>query len=80
MQMTSDGFSPRTSQEQTVGVSVFPVRTLVSQENNLVLTGQEAVYFSELSDLCKTSKKRIDPHTYSLRTLKTYLAFRDSFL
>ena len=74
MQMTLDGFSPRTSQKQTVGVSDSPVKTSALLESGLVLTGQEAVYFSELSDLCKTSKKKIDPHTYSLRTLKTYLA------
>ena len=74
MQMTLDGFSPRTSQKQTAGVSDSPVKTSALPGNNLALTGQEAAYFLELSDLCKTSKKKIDPHTYSLRTLKTYLA------
>lgn len=74
MQMTLDGFSPRTYRKQTAGVSDSPVRTLVSQENNWALTEQEAAYFSELCALCKTSKKKIDPHTYSLKTLKTYLA------
>lgn len=74
LQMTLGGFSPRTSRKQTVGVSDSPVRTSALPENSLALTEQEAAYFSELSDLCKTSKKKIDPHTYSLRTLKTYLA------
>ena len=69
MQMTLDGFSPRTYRKQTAGVSDSPVRTSALLESSLVLMGQEAAYFSELSDLCKTSKKRIDPHTYSLRTL-----------
>lgn len=73
-QMTLDGFSPRTSLPLIAGVSDSPVKTSALPESSLALTEQEAAYFSELSDLCKTSKKKIDPHTYSLRTLKTYLA------
>lgn len=74
LQMTLEGFSPRTYRKQTAGVSDSPVRTSALPESSLALTEQEAAYFSELLDLCKTSKKRIDPHTYLLRTLKTYLA------
>ena len=74
MQMTLDGFSPRTYRKQTAGVSDSPVRTSALPESSLALTEQEAACFSELCALCKTSKKKIDPHTYSLRTLKTYLA------
>lgn len=76
-QMTLEGFSPRTYRKQTAGVSDSPVRTSALPESSLALTEQEAAYFSELCALCKTSKKRIDPHTYSLKTLKTYLALME---
>ena len=72
--VTSDGCSPRTSPAPTAGVSASPALTSASRGRRSVSGGREAAYFLELCALYKTSKKRIDPHTFSLRTLKTYLA------
>ena len=47
------------------------------QDISLDSRDREAVYFSELSALFKTSKKKIDPHIFSLRTLKTYLVLME---
>ena len=72
-QMTLDQFVPMKSQEQTVGVSDFPVRTSVSPENKKDSMDTVHLCFSQLQGLLETSKKKIDPSTYLLRTLKTYL-------
>lgn len=72
-QMTLDQFVPMKSQVQTVGVSDFPVRTSVSPESKKDSTDTVHLCFSQLQGLLETSKKKIDPSTYLLRTLKTYL-------
>ncbi len=59
--------------EQMYGVSDFPARTFQSQENKKDLPDTVQVCFSQLQDLLETSKKKIDPQSYLLRTLKTYL-------
>ena len=73
MQMTLEEWMPEACPEQTAGVSVFHARTSQSQET--ALGSQESVQacFSQLQDLLETSRKKIDPLTYSLRTLRTYL-------
>ena len=72
-QMTLDQFVPMKSQEQTVGVLDFPARTSVSPESRKDSTGIVHLCFLQLQSLLETSKKKIDPSTYLLRTLKTYL-------
>lgn len=72
-QMTLDPLIQETSQKQTVGVSDSRVRTSQWQENNLDSTDIVQVCFSQLQNLLENSRKKIDPSTYLLRTLKTYL-------
>ena len=62
-----------TSQEQTAGALDSPAKTSVLQESSLDSQDIVAVCFSQLQSLLETRKKKIDPSTFSLRTLKTYL-------
>lgn len=61
------------SQEQTAGALDSPAKTSVLQENSLDSQDIVAVCFSQLQNLLETRKKKIDPSTFSLRTLKAYL-------
>ena len=73
MQMTLEQWLPQACPPQTVGVSDFPVRTSASPENKKDSTDIVHLCFLQLQDLLETSKKKIDPSIYLLRTLKTYL-------
>lgn len=64
--------------ELTVGVSASPVRTSALPESKPDLQAESVqVCFSQLRDLLETSKKKINPLSYLLRTLKTYLALTE---
>lgn len=63
--------------EQTYGALDSHARTSAWQESNSVLKGNVQVYFSQLQDLLGIQKKKIDPSTYLLRTLKTYLVLME---
>lgn len=76
-QMTLEGFMQEISQKQTVGVSVFLARTYQLQENNLDFREIVQACFSELCTLSDNSKKKINPLTFSLRTLKICLALME---
>lgn len=77
MQGTSERFEQLTFLGLSAGVSDSPVRTSALPENSWDFGGNEAVCFSQLCELYKTQKKKIGPHTYLLRTLKTYLVLME---
>ena len=64
----------------TFGAQASLVRTSQSQERPLDSKESVQACFSQLQDLLKTSKKKINPLTYSLRTLKTYLALIEGLI
>lgn len=72
-QMTLENYMPKTFQEQIAGVSDSHVKTSPLQENSLDFKGTVQACFSELCTLSDNSKKKIDPLTFSLRTLKICL-------
>ena len=76
-QMTLKEYMPETFQEQIAGVSDSHVRTSPLQENSLDFKGTVQVCFSELCTLSDNSKKKIDPLTFSLRTLKICLVLME---
>ncbi|EQH25425.1 C-5 cytosine-specific DNA methylase family protein [Clostridioides difficile DA00211] len=59
--------------KQMCGVLDSHVKTLALQGTNLDSKEIVQVYFSQLQNLLENSKKKIDPSTYLLRTLKIYL-------
>ena len=76
-QMTLDEFVPMTSQKQTVGASDFPVRTFRLPESSSGFKEAVQACFSELCTLSDSSKKKINPLTFSLRTLKICLVLME---
>lgn len=76
-QMTFEEFMPETFQKQTAGVSDSPVRTYPLQENKPDFKGTVQACFSELCTLSDNSKKKINPLTFSLRTLKICLVLME---
>ena len=77
MQMTLEGCMPETFQKQIAGASDSHVRTSPLQENSLDFKGTVQVCFSELCTLSDNSKKKIDPLTFSLRTLRICLVLME---
>lgn len=77
MQMTLEGCMPETFQKQIAGASDFHVRTSPLQENSLDFKGTVQACFSELCTLSDNSKKKIDPLTFSLRTLRICLVLME---
>ena len=62
---------------QIAGVSDSLVKTSALPENKPDSHESVQVCFSQLRGLLETSKKKIDPQFYLLRTLKTYLALTE---
>lgn len=77
MQMTLEGCMPETFQKQIAGASDSHVRTSPLQENSLDFKGPVQACFSELCTLSDNSKKKIDPLTFSLRTLRICLVLME---
>ena len=77
MQMTLEGCMPETFQKQIAGASDSHVRTSPLQENSLDFKGTVQACFSELCTLSDNSKKKIDPLTFSLRTLRICLVLME---
>ena len=76
-QMTLEEYMPETFQEQIAGVSDSHVRTSPLQESNLGFKETVQACFSELCTLSDNSKKKIDPLTFSLRTLRICLVLME---
>lgn len=76
-QMTLEECVPMISQKQTVGVSDSPAKTSQSQESNLDFKETVQACFSELCTLSDSSKKKINPLTFSLRTLRICLVLME---
>ena len=68
---------PETFQKQIAGASDSHVRTSPLQENSLDFKGTVQACFSELCTLSDNSKKKIDPLTFSLRTLRICLVLME---
>ena len=77
MQTTLEEYMPETFQKQTVGVSDSLVRTSQLPESSLDFKETVQVCFSELCTLSDSSKKKINPLTFSLRTLKICLVLME---
>ena len=73
MQMISEQLMSETCQKQMYGVLDFPAKTYLSPGKDSDSLESVQVCFSQLQDLLKTLKKKINPQCYLLRTLKTYL-------
>lgn len=73
MQMTLEECMPETFQKPTVGVSDSHARTSQLPESSLDFKETVQVCFSELCTLSDSSKKKINPLTFSLRMLKICL-------
>lgn len=65
MQMTLEECVPMIFQKQTVGVSDSHAKTSQSQESNLDFKETVRACFSELCTLSDSSKKKINPLTFS---------------
>lgn len=76
-QMTLEECAPTIFRKQTVGVSGSHVKTFPLQENSLDFRETVQACFSELCILSDNSGKKIDPLTYSLRTLKICLVLME---
>ena len=72
-QMTLEEYMPETFQKQIAGVLDSHAKTSQLQENNLDFKETVQACFSELCTLSDRSKKKINPLTFSLRTLKICL-------
>lgn len=72
-QMTLEEYVPEIFQKQIAGVLDSHVKTSQLQENNLDFKETVQACFSELCTLSDSSKKKINPLTFSLRTLKICL-------
>ena len=73
MQMTFEECMPETFPKQTAGVSDFLAKTSQSQESKPDFKETVQACFSELCTLSDSSKKKINPLTFSLRTLRICL-------
>lgn len=76
-QMTLEECVPMIFQKQTVGVSDSHAKTSQSQESNLDFKETVRACFSELCTLSDSSKKKINPLTFSLRTLRICLVLME---
>lgn len=76
-QMTLEECMPETFQKQTAGVLDSLARTYPLQENSLDFKETVQACFSELCTLSDSSKKKINPLTFSLRTLKICLVLME---
>jgi len=77
MQMTLEEFVPMTYQKQTVGASDSLAKISQLPENNLDFKETVQACFSELCTLSDSSKKKINPLTFSLRTLRICLVLME---
>ena len=77
MQMTLEECMPETFQKQIAGASDSLVRISQLPENNLDFKETVQVCFLELCALSDNSKKKINPLTFSLRTLRICLALME---
>ena len=77
MQMTLEECTPETFQKPTAGASDSRARTYQLLENNLDFKEIVQACFSELCTLSDNSKKKIDPLTFSLRTLRICLVLME---
>lgn len=77
LQMTLDEFMPETFQKPTVGASDSHAKIFQSQESNLGFKETAQACFSELCTLSDNSKKKINPLTFSLRTLRICLVLME---
>ena len=77
MQMTLEECMPETFQKPTAGASDFHAKISQSQENKSVFKETVQACFSELCTLSDSSKKKINPLTFSLRTLKICLVLME---
>lgn len=77
MQMTLEECMPETFQKPTAGVSDSLARTYPLQENKSDFKETVQACFSELCTLSDNSKKKINPLTFSLRTLKICLVLME---
>ena len=76
-QMTLEECMPETFQEQIVGASDSLAKTSRSQESKPDFKETVQACFSELCILSDSSKKKINPLTFSLRTLKICLVLME---
>lgn len=76
-QMTLEECVPMISQKQTVGASDSHAKTSQLQESNLDFKETVQACFSELCTLSDSSKKKINPLTFSLRTLRICLVLME---
>ena len=77
MQMTLEEFVPMTYQKQTVGASDSLAKISQLPESNLDFKETVRACFSELCTLSDSSKKKINPLTFSLRTLRICLVLME---
>ena len=77
MQMTLDEFVPMTSQKQTVGASDSLAKISQLPESSLDFKETVQACFLELCTLSDSSKKKINPLTFSLRTLRICLVLME---
>lgn len=76
-QMTLEECMPETFQKPTVGASDSHVRTYPLQESKPDFKETVQACFSELCTLSDNSKKKINPLTFSLRTLRICLVLME---
>lgn len=76
-QMTLEECVPMISQKQTVGASDSLAKISQLPENNLDFKETVQACFSELCTLSDSSKKKINPLTFSLRTLRICLVLME---
>ena len=77
MQMTLEECAPEIFQKPTAGASDFHAKISQSQESKPDFKETVQACFSELCILSDSSKKKIDPLTFSLRTLKICLVLME---
>ena len=77
MQMTLEECMPEIFQKPTAGASDSLVRTYPLQESKPDFKEIVQACFSELCTLSDSSKKKINPLTFSLRTLKICLVLME---
>ena len=76
-QMTLEEYMPETFQKQIAGVLDSHAKTSQLQESNLDFKETVQACFSELCTLSDSSKKKVNPLTFSLRTLKICLVLME---
>ncbi|ADG00867.1 hypothetical protein CBF_3282 [Clostridium botulinum F str. 230613] len=77
MEQISEMSKQLSFQEQIVGASGSLAKISALPENREGSKESVQVCFSQLQDLMKIQKKKINPSTYLLRTLKTYLVLTE---